>query len=189
MTKQRLYARSLLLIIFLVFFAGAIYVSYSLSRNDVVQELVANLGYLGALLTGLIAGLNNIAPIPAATFTPVFVAAGFSLPSIILAFTLGTIMADLVGYFFGHASRELVKNRYPDTFQFFTRLKTEHSKFIVPIVILYVAFVPFPNEVIIIPLALSGVRLSKLLLPLVLGNLLNQTLLVYGYNSFFNWLF
>lgn len=189
MTMKSFYLRSLILVIFFTLFTVTIFASYLLSKNVATQEMMANLGYAGVLFTAIIAGLNAIVPIPAATFTPVFTAAGLDIPLIIISLTIGTVVADFVGHLFGKISREAINDKYPKNFAFFTKLQTDHSRLIFPAVLLYAALIPFPNEAIIIPLALSGVRFSILLIPLLLGNFINQTLLVYGFGSIFGFLF
>ena len=63
--------------------------------------------------------------------------------------------------------------------KFFTELKQNRSKLIVPVIFLYAAFAPFPNEALLVPLGLAGIRFSTIIVPLILGNLINQSYLVY----------
>lgn len=170
-------------------FIAALYFAQTLTENDKVVSLIGSLGYLGVLITGIIAGLNTIVPLHAATFTPLFIEAGLTIPLIIATLAVGTLIADSLGFALGHVSRELMEEKYPKIFNFFTNLATDHSRWITPFVIIYASFVPFPNEAILIPLALAGVKLKKLIIPLVLGNIVHQTLAVYGVSTAAEFLF
>jgi len=145
--------------------------------------LVERFGYLGVLLTGIVAGLNTVVPLPAATFTPIFLNAGLTAPLIIIVLAVGTLIADAIGFALGYVSREMVETKYPKLFRFFTELAQGKTKYILPVVILYAAFVPFPNEAILIPLALAGVRFTYLLIPLIIGNIIHQALFVLGVSN------
>lgn len=178
----------LVVLFFAVVFGGAIFLAHSLASDPAIQVTVAEYGYFGVLITGVIAGLNAFFPVPAATLTPLFVGAGLTLPLIVLSLTLGTLIADFTGFALGHVSREMVAQRYPRTTTFFTNLYHRRRTLVLPAAFLYAAFVPFPNEAILIPLALAGARFSLLLVPLFLGNLLHQAILVYGINGLLGWL-
>lgn len=170
-------------------FLGALYSTQHLLANDAVRELVASFGYLGVTFLAVTAGLNAVVPIPAATFTPLFVAAGLSVVGIIAALTIGTLIADLTGYLLGWAGRDVIRAKYPGTYAFFAQLQQERRRLVPPVAFLYASFVPFPNEALVIPLALSGVPVRILLLPLLLGNIVHQSLLVYGVTNVFAVLF
>lgn len=169
----------------MLIFGTALYYAQTLTESSAIISLVEKFGYFGVLITGIVAGLNTFIPLPAATFAPLFIGAGLSVPLIILGLTLGTLIADSIGFALGHVSRELIETKYPKLFSFFTTLQQEHSKWIIPVVILYASFVPFPNEAILIPLALAGVKFRSIVIPLVIGNLIHQIILVYGITTIF----
>lgn len=175
--------RIVALLFFLALFAGAIVLAHALTANPAVRMAVADFGYLGVIISGVIAGLNLFVPVPAATLTPLFTGAGLTLPLIVLSLALGTLIADFTGFAFGHVSRTVITERYPRIVDFFTRLHANRSTLVLPVVFLYAALVPFPNEALLIPLALAGARFSLLMIPLFIGNVVNQTLLVYGVNE------
>lgn len=160
-------------------FIGVFLISDSLAQNEQVAVAVQEFGYFGVVIVAVIAGLNVIVPIPAATFTPIFTAAGLAIPFIVISLALGTLIADFTGYLLGSVSRSMVDKRYPKMQQFFSELKTNREKLIVPVIFLYAAFAPFPNEALLVPLGLAGVRFNTIIIPLILGNLINQSYLVY----------
>lgn len=155
------------------------------TNDEAARELIGQFGYLGVGVLAIIAGLNAVVPVPAATFTPVFVSAGLLLPLIVIALTLGTLIADLIGYYFGHWSRAVVAERYPKMLQRWHDLQHNHQNWLLPGVMIYAAIIPIPNEAILIPLAILGVRLPLLIPPLLIGNAFNQAALAYGFNELF----
>jgi membrane protein YqaA with SNARE-associated domain len=179
--------RLLALILVAAFFVGAIVFANSLTNNDAVIGVVDQLGYLGVTLIAIAAGLNTFVPLPAGTFVTVFTAAGLWLPLIIFFLALGTLIADGIGFLFGHVSRDLIANKYPKLFAFITEVQTNHHRLIIPVVIVYAALVPFPNEVILIPLALAGIRFRTLLIPLIIGNIIHQIIIIFGVQTILGW--
>jgi membrane protein YqaA with SNARE-associated domain len=166
-------------------FLGVLLITKAVSTNPALIELIARFGYLGVVFTAILAGLNTFVPLPAATFTPLFIASGLVVPLIILSLAIGTLIADYIGYVFGHVSREMIKEKYSKTFEFIQKFQEKHQKLIWPLVFLYASFVPFPNEVVLIPLALSGIRFRKIFIPLILGNFMHQAILIYGVTNIF----
>tara|TARA_B100000508_G_scaffold82425_2_gene64025 strand:+ start:3342 stop:3914 length:573 start_codon:yes stop_codon:yes gene_type:complete len=165
--------------LFMVAFIGVFIISGSLSQNEQVALAVQEFGYVGVVIVSVIAGLNIVVPIPAATFTPIFTAAGLAIPLVIAALTVGTLIADFTGYLLGNISRGMVEKKHPKIQAFFINLKENRGRLVVPVVLLYAAFAPFPNEALLIPLGLAGVRFTAIVIPLIVGNLINQTYLVY----------
>lgn len=168
------------LVVFVAAFAALLWVSQSLSQSEQVQNIVADFGYLGVLIIGVIAGLNIFVPVPAATFTSVFLAAGLSLPLIIIALAVGTLIADFTSFFLGHLSRELMEKKHPKLFTFITNFQEKHSRWTYVLVLVYASFMPLPNELILIPLGLAGVRFKNLIIPLLIASIIHQIILVYG---------
>jgi membrane protein YqaA with SNARE-associated domain len=166
--------------------AGVTLLARHLFTDGLSEELVLQFGYIGVAIVGIIAGLNTIVPIPAATATPLFISFGLSFPLIILALGVGTIIADFVGYIIGHYSRTYIEVKYPKIFKYFTSLASTKKFFLVMVVFLYAAFVPFPNEAIIIPLALAGIHFRLMVIPLFIGNIINHTLIALGVTNIAN---
>ncbi len=158
-------------------------------HSPLLQTYIAAFGYGGAVGISYIAGLNVLVPLPIATLTPLFTAAGLAIPGLILSFTIGTILADFTGYFLGRIGRETIRSHHPRIVRALEKIYHEHKLWLIPGIFLYVAFVPLPNEVIVIPLALLGMRWNAMLIPLLLGNLVNQTIYAYGIQNIFQWIF
>jgi membrane protein YqaA with SNARE-associated domain len=169
-----------LFIVFIAIFLTAIALSQWLSTSLQAIQVIEQTGYLGLLLVGIVAGLNVIVPIPAATFSALYNAAGLTTTGIILALALGTLIADMIGFWFGTKIKPVLEEKYPKIVSYTHKLATDRKILLIPFVALYAALIPFPNEAILIPLALTGVRFRFLLLPLLIGNILHQAILIIG---------
>jgi membrane protein YqaA with SNARE-associated domain len=179
---------ALLLILTSVALTALFLAEYTL-RSAAMQAWIVSFGYIGIGLFATVTGLNVIVPIPAVAFTPVFTAAGLLLPGIIIALTLGTLLADFIGYVFGTVSRATIAAKYPKLIRQLEHLHTHHRHLILPVTFLYAAFAPIPNEALVIPLALLGVSWRSLVIPLLLGNLINQTIYAYSFQNVFRLFF
>ncbi len=187
--KKQVLSGIVLLLILTAVASGALFFAEYLLTHPDLQTQIASFGYLGVMVIATIAGLNVILPIPAVAFTPIFTAAGLGLGGIIFALTLGTLAADFIGYVFGRLSRNTLTNKYPKLIARLEHIHAHHRKWLVPIIFLYAAFMPVPNEAIVIPLALLGVPWRTMMLPLFLGNLVNQSIYAFGMYSAFRLLF
>ncbi len=186
--KQVLSGVALLLILISVATA-ALLTAEEVIQNESLQSFLLSFGYVGITVFATIAGLNVLVPIPAATFTPVFTAAGLTLPGIILALTLGTLAADFIGYSFGHLGRATIVAKYPKLVKKLEELYKTKRHWLLPTVFFYAAFIPIPNEALVIPLAFLGIRWRVLATPLLIGNGINQALYAYGFNQIFRLFF
>jgi len=171
------------LVLIIGIFIAVLFVANSLANNPALIEFVTGFGYIGVTLIAIVAGLNTFVPLPAATFTPVFIASGLTIPLIIFFLALGTLIADFIGFMLGHVGRDLIMAKYPKIFSFVTNIQENHQRLIIPVVILYASFVPFPNEAILIPLALAGTKFKSLIIPLIIGNIIHQAVIIYGIQS------
>lgn len=168
---------------------GSFFLADYVRDNDAARTLIERFGYVGMFLVAIITGLNVFVPIPAATLAPVYVSAGFPLPAVVVILTIGTVIADAIGYLIGVGGRHITKHAHPALQEKMETLAHRHHYLVLPFVFLFAALSPFPNEMILIPLAIIGVRFRALFLPLLLGTLLYETLFAYGATSAFNYFF
>lgn len=173
----------------IVVFVAAIALSQWLSTSPQAVTIMERLGYLGVIGLGIVGGLNFVVPIPPATFSALYGAAGFALYGVILALALGTLIADMIGFWIGTKLRIALADSYPKITQYAKKVAAGSLYWLFFVVMMYAAFVPFPNEAILIPLALAGVRFYYLLLPLIIGNILHQTILLTGVDTLTQFLF
>lgn len=170
-------------------FVAALFVADLVATNDSARSLVDRYGSLGILVMGFISGLNILIPIPPAAFAPIFAAAGYPLWHIVLLIVVGTTLADSLSYVIGMMGRTYAHTNWPKLIAFLKKVEAEHKHWLIPLVFLYAAFAPIPNEVILIPLALLGVRFRILIAPIIVGALLHHSVLVYGAQNIFELFF
>lgn len=182
---KKVFHMALVGLVLVVVLVGALFAAEAVEQNDLAQELVQRFGYSGVALLAVIAGLNALVPIPAATFVPVFLAGGLILPLIAAALTIGTIIADLIGFYLGRFGSRFVTIHYPQTYERFKNLHEHNSRWLPVFVLLYATFVPFPNEAYLIPFGILGVPLKRFILPMMLGAAIHQTALAYGVGNIF----
>ncbi len=179
----------LFLCIFITLTIASFYAARAIEQSDVARELVATFGYLGVLIVAIIAGLNALIPIPAATFVPIFIAGGLSMPIIIATLVAGTVMADLVSFYLGRFSSDYVTKNYPSTYAHIVHMYENHSRWLPVFVFAYAAFVPFPTEAYLLPFGILGIPVRRFIVPVILGNIVYQTLAVYGVQNVFLYFF
>lgn len=168
---------------------GVLFLTAYITGNIAAQQTVAQLGYAGVLLVAVVSGFNTIAPVPPATFVPMFTASGLIMPLIIGTFIVGTTVADLTAYIFGKLSKDFVTTRYPKTLYYIEKLHTNNNALLFLFVFAYAAAVPFPNEAFIIPFALIGIPLRRFIFPMLLGTTIYHIATAYGVENLYNFLF
>lgn len=186
---QRILRVFLLVCVVVLILVGTVHLTEYVSQNGTAQEIANRFGYIGIVAIAAVAGLNVVVPLPAATLTPVFVAAGLWLPLVVLMLVVGTTIADLVGYYVGKLSKDFVEATYPKTYQRLLKIHSKNRWLLLPFVFIYSAFIPLPNEAILIPIAMMGVSLRTFIVPLVAGTVVSQTALAFGAQEIFSILF
>ena len=178
--KPKLYA---LLVIGLVIFV--VWLGLLAKENVFIQDAVLHYGYGGIFFLSIVSGFNIVAPVPLVAFFPLFVASGLNQWITVLVVVVGTTIADVVSYVVGKVGRRLVSSRMEQTIARLEKLKNRVHYLPPLILFLFASFVPFPNEILIIPMAFLGYRLRHLLLPVLLGNAVFNTLAMIGTLNFF----
>ncbi|MEZ4103707.1 MAG: VTT domain-containing protein [Candidatus Paceibacterota bacterium] len=167
------------------FLLMSFYLTQFVINNSETQIFVQDYGYVGIFILSFIAGLNLFIPVPAATFTSVFTAGGISLPIIITILVIGTMCANFVAYGLGRLGHRFTESHYPKLEEKINKLYLEKRKWLPYFVFSFAAFVPFPDEIYIIPLGLMGVKIKEFIIPLTLGTITFQTLTALGFQNIF----
>lgn len=153
--------------------------------SDALQEWAARFGYIGIFVASMVSGFNILVPIPVAAFYPFFLDAGFSSFPLLLVISLGMLIGDMAGYLIGHTSRELLKEKKKENkiVTWLNRIHAVHPFAVMVALFIYAAFVPLPNELIVIPMAFMGYKLRYMAIALFFGNILFNTLVAIGIRS------
>ncbi len=184
-TEQKMVRSGLFFIFIAVVVAGSFGLSTYVASDSYAQHLVQTYGGLGVFVISFIAGLNLFIPVPAATFTPIFTAGGMSLFSIIALLVAGTMTANLLAYGIGHYGHSIAKSHPSKLQDKFIAFYRRHKEYLPYFIFFFTAFLPLPDEVFLIPLALIGVKLRAMIIPLFLGTIVYQTLAALGFDNIF----
>lgn len=184
-TEQKIVRSGLFFIFIAIIIAGSFALSTHVASDTYAQSLVESYGSLSVFILSFIAGLNLFLPVPAATFVPVFTAGGMSLVSIIVLLIAGTMTANLLAFAIGHYGHALTRSQHSPLQQRVVAFYREHQEYLPYFIFCFTAFIPLPDEVFLIPLALIGVKLRAVIVPLFLGTIVYQTLAALGFDNIF----
>ena len=168
-------------------FSLLLFLARSVSQNSYLKEFVSGYGYFGVFLVSVLSGFNLIIPVPAASFVPLFVEAGLSLWVTIFIIALGTTVADILAYSIGiigrHVTSELPQSKVVARLD---KMRERWQWGPIVALFLFVVFIPFPNEIILIPLGFMGYHL-RLILPVVFfGSAIFNIAAAFGALGLFN---
>jgi len=149
--------------------------------SDAVKDIAGRFGYAGIFLVSVVSGFNVVLPIPVAGFFPFFISAGFHPVVTIAVISLGMVVGDSVGYFLGRMGRTSAPQQMTRWAARVEHLWERHPFFAYLALFAYAAFVPLPNELIVVPFAFLGAKFRYVLLSVFLGNILFNTLVAFGF--------
>jgi membrane protein DedA with SNARE-associated domain len=98
---------------------------------------------------------------------------------------IGTISADFVSYYIGRLGHNFTNTHYPKIQKYIMKIYTERKKLLPYLVFGFAAFLPFPDEIYLIPLGIIGVKIREFILPLLLGTIFFQIMTAYGFQNVF----
>ncbi len=153
-------------------FAFAFWLSEAASDNTYVQGIISRYGYFGIFVTAVISGFNLVVPIPAVSFIPALVESGLNYWASILILAFGMTVADIVAYVLGRAGRGMLSGAVNQKMiKRLDKLKGRHPLISLGAIFAFASVVPFPNEVIVVPLGFLRYKMTYLMIAIFLGNL------------------
>lgn len=145
-----------------------------------LREAVAAAGYWGLLGVSVVSGFTLVAPIPVAFFYPFLMESGFAPVPTLATIALGMTLGDLLGYLIGDATRELAHDRLAGIRARAEALHARHRFLPLGLMFLYAAFAPFPNELLVIPMAFMRYSLFGVMTAVLCGNIVFNTMVALG---------
>ncbi len=142
------------------------------------------LGYVGLFFVAVVSGFNVLLPVPVAALYPSLLSLGFHPFWTIAVISLGMVIGDVVGYFLGYIGRGMMtdtKQRSLTIMRYVDTLAKKHRFLPVIALFIFVAFVPLPNELIVVPLGFLRVSFWKIIITVFCGNILFNTLIALGF--------
>jgi membrane protein YqaA with SNARE-associated domain len=156
----------------------ALWLSNSAAENDMITQIVASLGYVGLFSISIVSGFNVVVPIPVILFIETFLASGLHFWGIIVVISIGMTVGDTIGYLLGSTGRRVIGlgGKENKILQKLERFRSKNKGLPLVFMFFYAAFVPAPNELIVVPLALMGYRFSHLFVSVLIGNFIFNAL-------------
>jgi len=150
--------------------------------SEKIQQFAQQFGYIGIFFASVLSGFNVLVPIPIIGFYPFFLESGFSSWGIVATISAGMLIGDVFGYILGIVGRGVAQES-DIARSIVSKFEALHNRhYIAPLIALfmYAAFVPLPNELVVIPMAFMGYQLRYMIIALFLGNILFNTLAAFG---------
>ena len=138
-------------------------------------------GYAGVFVLGVISGFNLLFPVPLIAFYPYFLTIGLVPFALIITISAGMVFGDLLGYVIGYSTRNLISEKAPHPY--IKKLESWAARgpiHAMALMFLYAAFVPAPNELLVIPMAFLRVRWWIIGTSVFFGNIIFNTLGALG---------
>jgi len=163
----------------LVLFLAAIFVTLLfISPEEIVKKVGVHNSYLILFFVSFFGGFSGFG---AASFMATLITFAVSgLNPYILGIIAGTSLAmgDLLMFYIGRKGKHALHKKIVKRIDKFAHKFTKKTvKFIPFIVFIYIAFIPLPNDLIIIFIALMHYPYKKVLLPIVAGDFVYSILL------------
>ncbi len=164
---------------------------YNFSPDEIVEFFGIGNGYIIVLILGFLGGTSILFPFPYYLFVLTFGAGGANPLLLGICAGFGVILGETTSYFVGYHGRIILSKKYQEKFNILCKhCNTKTNSILLTIVLfLYGAFVPFPNDLLILPLAAARYNYWKLIIPLGLGNIIFNIIIafagLYGWHLFF----
>lgn len=180
--KKRKRAFWLKLVALIVVAVAAIALSVLARDNAFVQRTALQFGYLGVFVMAVLSGFNVAVPIPAIAFLPLFVAVGLSQWAVIAVIAVGMTAGDALGWALGRATRDVAGARWklPRSLRSLERFLMQYRYGSYIFLFIYAAFVPLPNELVVIPYSFLRMKFRHVITVVLIGNIVFNTLAGLG---------
>lgn len=173
--------------------AFAAWVNVRAAEMEAFREMAAAAGYAGLFAASVVSGFNLVAPIPVALFYPALIESGFTPLPTVLTIAAGMTGGDLLGYMVGNTTRDVAGPRLARVRVVLERmlgaLRSRHRLLPYGLLFLYAAFVPLPNELVVIPLAFMRYSLPGVMIAVLCGNIVFTPLVAFLAALGVSWIF
>jgi len=176
-------------ILFLFFIAWTVLI-YHISPEGIIENLGIKNSYLIVFLTCLFGGISIFFPFPYYLIVFTLGAGGLNPFLIGLFAGIGLAVGDTTSYLLGHTGRIILpksSKRISEKIHKKIALYPEWLKYF--LFFIWGALVPLPNDLLLIPMGAIGYSYKKVVIPLVLGSIVFNTIIAflgaYGLNLIF----
>lgn len=151
-----------------------------INPENIVEKIGFNNIYIIVFFLMTFAGGSSFTAPTAYTFLFAVIAGGTPIIPIIIISGLASSIGDAFYVYFGRRGNSIMTNKTRNRINKFIEKIENKPKIVMPIFIfLYAAFIPMPNDIMTVTLGLAGYRTRQLIIPIILGNIVYFTLLLF----------
>ena len=166
---------------FLLFLVVWTFLIYQFSPNEIVEKLGVRNGYAVAFIAAFLAGISTFTSAPYALVVITLGAGGFSPLFIGLVSAFGLFLGDSTSYLLGYYGHHVVPNGLQEELQKVHAwlMARKRSETIPIFIFLYGALFPLSNDFVVISFGLARYPFWRVMIPLALGSVIFNMMLVY----------
>jgi membrane protein YqaA with SNARE-associated domain len=153
-----------------------------LSPEEILGFVGVENAYALMFLVSLIGGLTIFSAVPYPVLLLTFAAGGLNPLALGVACASGLMLGDSTSYYIGYRGKALLNGLQgvpQRVFRSMQRLYSAKPRWVPPLIFLYGALVPLPNDIITLSAGLSRFPFWRTMIPLALGNLIFAVGLAY----------
>jgi membrane protein YqaA with SNARE-associated domain len=163
--------RKVLFVLFIIaFLAVAVWLA-TIEFEGAFETFVVRYGYVGYFISACIAGINILVPTTHLIFTAPLLNAGLNPWVLVGCGALGATLADGVGYLIGSSGRATFADPLARVAYWLGRAVGKRPRLAPFMLFLWAAFMPLPNEVLVIPAGVLGYGVIRTGTITFLGNI------------------
>lgn len=149
-------------------------------RWESLADAIEQGGYVALFAAAVVSGFNFAVPLPVISFFRAFTSAGMDPVAVIVVVSIGMTVADGLGFLLGSAAKRINGVRAWTESPRVAALRRQHALRVWLALTAYAAFVPLPNELVVVPLAVARMRARLILSAVLCGNLIFNILMALG---------
>lgn len=156
---------------------------YNYDINIITNKLGVTNSYIILFITAFIGGSSILFVFPYYLLSISLGAAGLNPFLIGISAGLGIMLGDATSYFVGYSSREFIHQSRFDKYIKKINIWCEKKSGLALTIFFFIygAFIPLPNDVVVVPMGIIRHRYWKVLVPLGIGNIVfNTWLAIFG---------
>lgn len=128
--------------------------------------------YILMFILSLLGGLSTFSGVPYHVVL-IALAVGGVNPFLLGAVTaVGVMLGDSTSYYLGYQGRALMSERIQQVLEKLEYIKEKYPRLLPVVFLLYGSFLPFSNDVIVIPMGFLRYPFWKVIIPLGVGNII-----------------
>ncbi len=154
---------------------------YNYPPSKIVEIIGIENGYAVSFFAALLGGTSVLFPLPYHLIVFTLGAGGLNPFFLGILAGTGVMLGDSTSYLLGYAGREVVPGRIVSIFNKLHLWAMKKPKWTMPLFLFaYGAFVPVPNDVVVIPLGIARYPYLKTVLPLTFGNIIFSIVIAFA---------